>query len=398
MGISGLTGLIGDLCDIDTKSLTQVSNGFDEVAIDTSIFLYRFLHNSESDAQYVMNIIKFIIKLKELMLEPIFVLDGRSGKEKASTQNKRRQQKQNIKDKISTLQIDMEEMTDDVIKNEMKVEMQKLIKKSITITRHHIELFKRTLTMLGIVYIHCKGEADPLCAALVKQGVAKFCLSNDNDLLAHGCSITCQNFRFSNNHVTVYQLKDILENLNINYEQFVDLCILLGTDYNRPLFGITPDIAYDCVAKYDNIETILNNLDKINSTIVKKYKDIELYKQKTIKNYKAKNIKNLKRPDTKSPDGFNYKKSRELFKQEVNIKDNIQSTNLSDLTYEWIHSNERLCNLEQFLIEIVELKPCEAKYKMQLINVIWSSVYYKKNSYNNKKYINTCDFQMLQHV
>lgn len=380
MGISKLTKLISDFCDIETTSLTQVSNGFDEAAVDASIFLYRFLHNSNNDSQFVLNIIKFIIKLKELMLEPIFVLDGRSGKEKITTQNKRRQQKLNVKDKISSLQMDIQEVTDVKIQNEIKLEIQKLMKKSITITKHHIELFKKTLTMLGITYIQCKGEADPLCAALVKQGIAKFCLSNDNDLLAHGCNITCQNFRFSNNHVTVYQLKDILNHLNINYDQFVDLCIMLGTDYNRAIFGITPDIALECVQRYNNIETILNNLDKINCTIVKKYR--ERY---------GKNIKNLKRPDTKASDSFDYRAARRIFKQDINIKENIQTTNLSELTYEWIHSNERLENLEQFLIETVELAPNEARHKMQLINIIWSSVYYKKNAYINRKCTNNYD-------
>jgi flap endonuclease-1 len=382
MGIPKLTKLISDFCDIETTSLTQVSNGFDEAAVDASIFLYRFLHNSNNDSQFILNIIKFITKLKELMLEPIFVLDGRSGKEKITTQNKRRQQKLNVKEKISSLQIDIQGVTDIKTQNEIKLEIQKLMKKSITITKRHIELFKKTLTMLGITYIQCKGEADPLCAALVKQGIAKFCLSNDNDLLAHGCNITCQNFRFSNNYVTVYELSDILNHLNIDYHQFVDMCIMLGTDYNRSIFGITPDIALECVKKYKNIETVLNNLDKINNTIVRKYRDIY-----------GKNIKNLKRPDTnKTSDSFDYRTARRIFKQDINIKENIQTTNLSELTYEWIHSNERLENLEQFLIETVELEPNEARHKMQLINIIWSSVYYKKNAYINRKCMHDYQF------
>lgn len=367
MGISKLGKFVDETCNIRTVSLPQIFASPCEVAIDSSIFLYRFIHNSRSDADYILNIIKFVIKLKELVLEPIFVIDGKSGKEKSNTQNKRRQQRQNIKDKIVLLQNKMHKTETD------EQEIQKLEKKASTITRHHIELFKKTLTMLGITYFHCKGEADPMCAALVKQGIAKFCLTNDNDMLAHGCNVTCQNFRFANNQVSVYDLDSILNKLDITYDQFVDMCIMLGTDYNRPIFGITAGIAYDCVKQYENIENILNSIDEINNTIVKHHREL-------IKNTEIK-IKNLKRPDRKCKESFNYQHVRNMFKNDINIKEYIQSTNLYDFTHEWMHSNERLMKLEQFLQNMVNMNSQEARQKVQRINIIWSSVCYKRNTY-----------------
>lgn len=393
MGIPKFGKFIDETCNVKQLPLQQVYNNSPcEVAVDSSIFLYRFLHNSNSNAEYILNIIKFVVKLKELILEPIFVIDGKSGIEKSTTQNKRRQQRNNIKDKIVTLEnklididLDSDSDTDIFDKNDIKIAIQKLRKKSVTITRAHVDLFKQTLTMLGIVYIHCKGEADPMCAALVKQGIAKFCLTNDNDILAHGCNITCQNFRFSNNHVSVYNLDNILNKLKINYDEFVDLCIILGNDYNKSIFGIIPPIALDCIRKYKNIENILNNIEEINATIVKNYRN---------KDYK--NVKNLKRPDKKCNESFDYIRSRNIFKQTIDIKENIQSSNLNDLTYEWIHSNERMKKLEVFLQNMVNMSSNEARQKVQRINIIWSSVCYKRNTYVSQYCVSNQSFGLMR--
>jgi flap endonuclease-1 len=396
MGISKLGKFVDDTCDVKTVPLTQVSHEPTEVAVDTSIFLYRFLHNSNNDSDFVMNIIEFIIKLKRLMLEPIFVLDGKSGKEKTTTLNKRRQQRQNMKNQIVELQNKLENIDSDTASDsddsneisiyDIKQKIQKLEKKSTSINRSHIKLFKKTLTMLGVAYIQCKGEADPVCAALVKQGITKFCLSNDNDMLAHGCCLTCKNFKFINNHVTVYHLDHILKRFNINYDQFVDMCIMLGTDYNKPIFGITPAIALECIQKYNKIEIVLENMDEINSTIIKFHR---------IKY--GKNIKNLKRPDRKSNDSFNYEIVRNKFKENVNIKESIQSTNLGDLTYEWLNSNNRLINLRNFLMDIVGMSAYQAKCKVQTINLYWTSISYKRNIYYNRSCNNKNGFNRLSY-
>lgn len=73
----------------------------------------------------------------------------------------------------------------------------------------------------------------------------------------------------------------VLEGLGFDYDQFVDLCILLGCDYCDTIRGIGPVRAVELVAKYKNIETIIKNID------TKKYP---------------------------VPENFNYQRARELFK------------------------------------------------------------------------------------
>lgn len=73
----------------------------------------------------------------------------------------------------------------------------------------------------------------------------------------------------------------VLEGLGFDYDQFVDLCILLGCDYCDTIRGIGPVRAVELIAKYKNIETVIKHID------TKKYP---------------------------VPENFNYQRARELFK------------------------------------------------------------------------------------
>lgn len=74
--------------------------------------------------------------------------------------------------------------------------------------------------------------------------------------------------------------------------QFIDLCILLGCDYCESIRGIGPKRAVELIKQFDNIETILKNIDTKKYTV---------------------------------PEEWNYKQARELFvNPEVTDPDSIQ--------------------------------------------------------------------------
>ena len=59
-----------------------------------------------------------------------------------------------------------------------------------------------------------------------------------------------------------YSLAKVLQGLEINFEEFTDLCILLGCDYCDSIKGIGQKRALDLIKQHRNIETILKNIDK----------------------------------------------------------------------------------------------------------------------------------------
>lgn len=59
-------------------------------------------------------------------------------------------------------------------------------------------------------------------------------------------------------------LEDILNHLQLTHEQFVELCILLGTDYNHGIKGMKPHEIYEEYLKHKNIPSFLHRIDELN--------------------------------------------------------------------------------------------------------------------------------------
>lgn len=57
-------------------------------------------------------------------------------------------------------------------------------------------------------------------------------------------------------------LSQILKDFEMNVEQFVDLCILLGCDYISTIRGIGPRKAFELIKKHKCIENVLETIDQ----------------------------------------------------------------------------------------------------------------------------------------
>ena len=107
-------------------------------------------------------------------------------------------------------------------------EFVRLSKKSIGIEYDDIQNLKNFLDLLKIPYVTANREADDLMAYLYKNHIIHACQSDDMDMLPKGCGNVIQ---IANNSISQYILPDILKELGLSYHQFVDLCVLLGSDY-----------------------------------------------------------------------------------------------------------------------------------------------------------------------
>ena len=92
---------------------------------------------------------------------------------------------------------------------------------------------KQFLDNYGIQWIIAEGEADVLCATIVKQGDAYACLSEDMDLFVYGCPRVLRYMSLIHHSFVLYDLRDILSTLHIPFKDFQLICILSGTDYNH---------------------------------------------------------------------------------------------------------------------------------------------------------------------
>ena len=230
------------------------------IAIDTSIYLYRFLQ----EEVLLENFYLLLSLLKFYNITGIFVFDGKPPEEKYKLIDKRNSVKAEAREKYKELEIKINKINDNDYereeKNEIQNEMIELKKKFVKLERYHIEIVKKLITAFGESYIDAEGEADQLCAKLVIKKIAYACLSEDMDLFLYGCPRVLRYLSLLNESMVLYNLSEILKELEISLNDFRQICVLSGTDYNDNNIGLDLYKSVEFYKTYKNDEKN-NNID-----------------------------------------------------------------------------------------------------------------------------------------
>ena len=230
------------------------------IAIDTSIYLYRFLQ----EEVLLENFYLLLSLLKFYNITGIFVFDGKPPEEKYKLIEKRNNVKEEAREKYRELEVKMNEINDNEYekeeKNVLQNEMVELKKKFVKLERYHIDSIKKLITAFGESYIEAEGEADQLCAKLVIKKIAYACLSEDMDLFLYGCPRVLRYLSLLNESMVLYNLSEILKELEISLSDFRQICVLSGTDYNNDDNGLDLYKSVEFYKSYKNDEKN-NNID-----------------------------------------------------------------------------------------------------------------------------------------
>lgn len=238
------------------------------VAIDTSIYFYKFMYKNE---RFLESFFNQIAHLRQYNITPIYVFDGAPPPEKMEEIKTRQARKQIIKSEISTLKTELENLKNvDNIDSETAEENKKRVmaatfklakakKKLIYVTPANIKELKYMLDLMNIKYIQANGEADNVCSKLNQNGIVDMVLSDDMDLLVTGTKILLRDYCLGHNKISVYKTNEILSTLDINYDSWVDFCILCGCDYSKRIRGMGPNNSFKYLKECGNIEEIINS-------------------------------------------------------------------------------------------------------------------------------------------
>ena len=267
MGIKYLNRYLQSNCKTGISKISLNDLRGKKIAIDTSIYLYRFLgENALLENFYLM-----ISIFREYNIIPLFVFDGKPPKEKNDLLKKRRTDKKQAEIKYNELkmkidnklkdthEIDIKEFYETNEIKEIKKNMDMLKKNFIKVHHSDIENVKNLFQAYGISYIESLGEADKLCAKLVCKNKVFACLSEDMDLFVYGCPKVLRYMSLLNKNVIMYDLKIILSELNMSLDEFKYICIASGTDYNSNDNDINLFQTLKYFKKYKNNKINKNN-------------------------------------------------------------------------------------------------------------------------------------------
>lgn len=144
----------------------------------------------------------------------------------------------------------------------------RLSKKAFSLSEKYVNEVKELLDILGIPYVQALGEAEAQCAALNRSGKIDGVVTEDWDALTFGSHHMIKNFT-NKKKIKRINLCKLLHALDITHDKFVDLCILLGTDYCPGIKGLGAINIYKEFKSVDSVEELINKFEKLNEKTVK---------------------------------------------------------------------------------------------------------------------------------
>ncbi|EFN89831.1 flap endonuclease 1 isoform X1 [Harpegnathos saltator] len=316
MGILGLSKLIADIAPEAIKERELKHYFGRKIAIDASMCLYQFLIAVRSEGaqlttvdgettSHLMGIFYRTIRLVEQGIKPVYVFDGKPPNLKGGELAKRAERRDEAQKLLQAAEEDGDAEAID-----------KFNRRLVKVTKTHAEEAKQLLKLMGIPYIDAPCEAEAQCAALVKAGKVFATATEDMDALTFGCNVLLRRLTFSEARklpVQEIHFDKVLGGLELNHNEFIDLCIMLGCDYTGSIKGVGPKRAIELIKNHKSLEKIIENIDTKKFPV---------------------------------PEDWNYKEARLLF-QEPEV------SNADDIVLKWSEPDEEdlvkfLCGDKQF--------------------------------------------------
>ena len=275
MGVKCLLKFINEIPEL-IQNVDNSKYKFKRIAIDISILIYKIIitvRNTGADyinqkgeiTTHILGLFNKTIELLNYNIIPVYVFDGKPPNIKNKTIENRKQIRKKALEKL-----------EQAITDEDKI---KYFKRSSTISKEQWDQCKELLELMGIPYIIAPEEADSQCAYLAKVGLVDGVLTEDMDILTFGSTKIIRNLTSHKVPTTEINLDNLLNHLNLNQDEFIDFCILLGCDYCQGISEYKPNIIFKYFSKYKNIEKTLQLMKNDNMNVPNEiyYKDTKEY-------------------------------------------------------------------------------------------------------------------------
>ena len=271
-----LESLRGKRISIDTPNLAYImKSGATKRIIDSTN-----LADKKPDVSAINNLtLDMILSRLEVFIQygitPVCVFDGKHHELKNYIQEKRKDRKDKIKAKLLKAETDLYN-TEPLFRNSILTnEYAKYYKQSIGISLEFTQQLKTILSSSGFPVISAENintmtnDAEGICASLCIKGndqcFAAF--TTDSDFHVYGGDLAIvdiySKYVFKNgvnvsmHFAKIRSLEAILKQMDIPFESFRDLCILLGTDFNSNIKGIGPVNSWKLIQQYKTIDNIV---------------------------------------------------------------------------------------------------------------------------------------------
>jgi flap endonuclease-1 len=133
----------------------------------------------------------------------------------------------------------------------VQLQMEAVERRSTFVSSTDYACLKELFTEKNIPFLVGEGDAEKKCAALCLSGQADVVATEDYDVLPCGAFRVLRNVTKSPEEV---HLQTILDCLQFTQEQFIEFCVLCGSDFTTYLPNVGPAAAYKAIQTYGSID------------------------------------------------------------------------------------------------------------------------------------------------
>lgn len=320
MGIKNLHPFLRKSCPLIYHHGVRLSSfAFHKIALDTSIFLCKFKTTAGSKWQEAF--VSFVVELRAMDVHPIFVFDTAFPMEKDLEKQTRIDARNKMRERVNkvtaqwesvldhtrgpaaaVLVVDLEqtmwqeksELADvvrrvgrrreeggedsyDVSVADVEREIQRMQNACFVLRTEDFVWTRQVLDALGVPHVPAVGEAEATCAVLNRRGMVAAVLSEDTDVLAYGAPVFLHRINLTDFTVSCIEHDALLRALHLSAAQFLDFCIMCGTDYNTNIPRIGPDKSYRFLQRYGDIDHLLSRCDTLDGAPLKHHRVRQLF-------------------------------------------------------------------------------------------------------------------------
>ncbi|GAB5369419.1 hypothetical protein AAMO2058_001402900 [Amorphochlora amoebiformis] len=150
-------------------------------------------------------------------------------------------------------------------------EAEKLQKRTVKVTRQHVNESITLLRLMGIPVVKAPGEAEAQCACLARQGIVYAAATEDLDALIAGAPRVLRGLASpkggggggeggGGDQVTEIALSRVLEGGNLTSIQLADIAAILGSDFSDGIHGVGPTAALRAIRRHGSLDKYLSTL------------------------------------------------------------------------------------------------------------------------------------------
>lgn len=241
-----------------------------KVAVDTYNMVYQFMSAIRQPdgrplcdgrgrtTSHLTGLLHRTANLVESGIEPVFVFDGKPHPLKRATLDERKERREKAE----------REWKDAVERGDIKTAHTKAQQTS-RMTPEVKESARELIGYMGFPIVDAPSDGEQEAAYMCRRNDVWAAASQDFDSLLFGTPVLLRNLTMAGRRkvpgkdayreirTEVIDSKEFLDSLGITREQLVDMCILMGTDFNTGIKGIGPKKALKLIRENGDLEAVL---------------------------------------------------------------------------------------------------------------------------------------------